>query len=167
MLSLSHKTVLCHDKAVLQALSLSPIYNYLMPLSSRVRRVKRPLYAMPSFVNIYLIMHFCFNKMQTWTLMPSVLPFDESPLCQDSLWYLWKHREHLRLWPVLRWRCLNPVYWSIANNKAAHSDEECKIGSYLCNLLNCCSCPFIIINQRAAGPKEQFRALQSSTLLSL
>lgn len=29
------------------------------------------------------------------------------------------------------------------------------------NLSDCCSCPFIIINQRAAGPKEQFRAVQS------
>lgn len=77
-----------------------------------------------------------------------------NPPCQDSLWYRWKHRELLRLWPVLRWRYLNPVYQSITNNKAAHSEEECWIGSNPCNLLNCCSFPFIIINQREAGPKS-------------
>lgn len=56
------------------------------------------------------------------------------------------------------------MYQSIANNKTALSDGECWIYSGQCNLLNCCSCPFIIINQRAAGPKEQFRTLQSYTV---
>lgn len=59
------------------------------------------------------------------------------------------------------WRHLYAVCRSIPKNKTAHSDGESWIYSDQCNSLNPCSCPFIIINQRAAGPKEQFRALQS------
>lgn len=58
-------------------------------------------------------------------------------------------------------RRLCGVYKPIPKNKTARSDGESWIYSGQCNLLNCCSCPFIIINQRAARPKEQFRELQS------
>lgn len=63
-------------------------------------------------------------------------------------------------------RRLYSAHKSIANNKAAHSAGECWIYYGWCNLLNCCLRSFVIINQRAAGPKEQFGPLQSYSIAS-
>ena len=70
----------------------------------------------------------------------------------------WKHGEPLRGWPSWHWRCLCAVYRSIPKNKPTYSDGEYWIHSGQCNSLNCCSCSFIKINQRASGPKEQSKA---------
>lgn len=59
---------------------------------------------------------------------------------------------------------LYSAHKSIANNKAAHSAGECWIYYGWCNLLSCCLRSFVTINQRAAGPKEQFGRLQSYSI---
>lgn len=93
---------------------------------------------------------------------------DKSPLRQkpygDHTENTPKHRGFDLCW---NWRRLFAVHQSIPKNETAHSDGESWIYSGQCNSLNCCSCPFIIINQKAAGPKEQFRALRVIPLLTL
>lgn len=59
-------------------------------------------------------------------------------------------------------RHLYVVFRSIPKNKTARSDEESWVYSVLCNSLLRFSWSFIKINQRAARPKEQPRAPQSS-----
>lgn len=88
------------------------------------------------------------------------LPFllllnDKSPVYQKPEW-----TGNLRVWPMSELETLL-CYQSIPTNKTACSDGESWIYFAWCNSLNCCLCPFIIINHRAVEPKEQFRALQS------
>lgn len=59
------------------------------------------------------------------------------------------------------WRWLFAVYQSIPKDKTVRSDGEFWILSGRRNSLDCGPCSFIIINQRAAEPKEQFGARRS------
>lgn len=100
-------------------------------------------------------LHFFFSE---WDRSLLLRLFDKSPLLQTPRWLGRKHSEPLRRWLVMK---PETFVCCAAVKKTDCSDRESWIYSGQCNSLNICSCPFIIINQRAAGPKEQFRALRS------
>lgn len=126
-----------HYGAVLQALSL--IYNYMVLLCC-VAIIKSLMSSIFLARRIFLLC--CISLINHHSTR--------------ALW--WEHCEALTCVEIGDVCMLCTSQYQRIKQLA---DGESWIYPGWSNLLNCCSCPFIIINQRAAGPKEQFRALQS------
>lgn len=122
-----------------------------------------------SITNTSLLMHFSLNySLMPWVSFWKVDIFLIDRHSTRTLRDLRGNSVSISGWG-LGWsrRCLYSVCKSIPNHKTAHSDGECWIYYGRCNLLNCCLCPFVIINQRAAGQKSNLDHCRVIPLLSL